>query len=65
MPTLAQIQHYAEIFAACAVSVGLLGTGIESLGTAVKSTKIVALGRVLEDFAANVPRLLGVEKPRA
>lgn len=60
-----QIGHYLEVFVAGALCVGAFGTALEAFGAAVKSTKLVSFGRALEDFAANIPRLLGKEKPRA
>lgn len=60
-----KVQEYFEIAVAGAVCVGLFGTAIEAFGAKVGSTKLVAVGRALEDFATNVPRLLGREKPRA
>lgn len=60
-----QLQHYVEIFVAGAVCVGVFGTALETLGEKAGSPKLVRVGRALEDFAANIPRLLGREKPRA
>jgi hypothetical protein len=65
MPTAEQVQQAVEVFAAGALCVGAIGTALEELGERAKFPKLVALGRALEDFAANIPRLLGKEKPRA
>lgn len=60
-----QIGHYVEIFVAGALCVGAFGTALEALGNAVKYPVLVKLGQTLEDFAANIPRLLGKENPRS
>jgi len=65
MPTAEQVQQYVEIVVAGAICVGAFGTALEALGDKVKSPKLVAVGRALEDFATNIPRLLGKEKPRS
>ena len=63
-PTPDEIETYLTVFVASAVCVGACGTAIEALGDKLKMPAVVSFGRALEDFAANIPRLLGREKPR-
>jgi hypothetical protein len=62
--TIEQVQQYVEVAVAGAVCVGLIGTAVEAFGEKAGFPKLVKVGRALEDFATNVPRLLGREKPR-
>jgi Ca2+/H+ antiporter len=69
LPTAEQVEHAIEIFAAGALCVGAVGTAVETLGEKLGDKLggpvLVKVGQALEDFAANIPRLLGKEKPRS
>jgi hypothetical protein len=71
LPTAEEIELFLTVFVAGAVALGATGTAIESLGEQVSKLSpnsgalLVKVGQALEDFATNIPRLLGREKPRA